>query len=141
MASLADRIGLLAQAVAGRFKSIVGTPVVRTVALGTAYQASAPSKGAMVTVTLTSSANLSLTGGGTNTADIVIGTAASIASAGGTTIGRYGNSSTGTLQVGLQLSTIATNSYTIALPPGYWFAVRVTSGVVSVVSAFEQPLG
>jgi hypothetical protein len=123
-----------------------GAPVSRTVAPGTAYQATDKTKPAMVTLNLTSSAALTLSGGQTHTADVLIGpTAASVApTAGapsGAAVAKYANSNTGLLSVGLALSTIATQSATIALPAGWFFAVRVTSGAVTVASAFDQPVG
>jgi len=139
--SLEERIRLALQAVGARFKGLVGAPVARTVALGTAYQPSAPTRATWVTITLTSTASLSLTGGSTNTADIVMGPTAAIATTGGNAVGRYSNTNTGALTIGLALSTVATNSFTIAVPAGWYYAVRPVAGTVSVVSAFEQPLG
>lgn len=121
-------------------------PTARTLTTGTAYQATDKAKPAMVTINLTSTASLSLTGGQTHTADVLIGpTAASVAPASGsptgTAIARYANSNTGGLAVGLALATIAGQSATLALPAGWYFAVRVTSGIVSITSAFDQAVG
>lgn len=118
-----------------------GPPTARTVVLATAYQASAPAKAAIVTVNLTSTASLSLTGGSTNAADIVIGPAATVAAGTGTAIAKYANSNTGTLTIGLALSTIAAAPVTFALPAGWFFAVRQTSGMVTITSAFDQAIG
>lgn len=141
MASLVERIGSLAQAVASRFNGLAGQPAARTIALGTAYRPTVTGKSALFTVTLTSTATITLTGGATNSADLVIGPAATISTTGGTVVGKYANTNTGALTVGLSLSTVMTNSYTLAIPPGWYFAIRSTAGTVSVVSAFEQALG
>lgn len=117
------------------------TPNTRTVALATAYQASDPTKPAMVTINLTSTAAISLSGGTTNTADIVMGSTNAIATTGGTAIGKYANTNTGTLTVGLNLSTVSTVGYTLALPAGWYFAVRQTAGTVSITNAFDQAVG
>jgi len=94
-----------------------------------------------VTVNLTSTASISLTGGATNTADIVIGSTNAVASGTGTVIGKYANSNTGALTIGLNLSTISSGSYSFMLPTGWYFAVRQTSGTVTVTSAFDQVMG
>lgn len=119
----------------------IGAPTTRAVALATAYQATDPSKAALVSINLTSTATISLSGGGTNTADLVIGPTNAIATTGGSALGKYTNSNTGALTIGLNLSTIAANGYTLPLPAGYWFAVRQTAGTVTVVSAFDQSAG
>jgi len=125
------------------FKSspVVGTPTARTLSLATAYQATDTSKPAVVTVNLTSTATLSLTGGTTNTAQIVIGSTNGVASGTGTVINQYSNTNTGALTVGLNLSTVSAVPATFTLPAGWYFAVRQTSGTVSITSAFDQSLG
>ena len=119
----------------------VGAPNSRTVALATAYQATDNTKPAIVSVNLSSTASISLSGGATNTADIVIGSTNAVASGTGTVIGKYGNSNTGTLTVGLNLSTISAVGYSFALPAGWFFAIRQTGGTVTVTSAFDQSMG
>ena len=59
----------------------------------------------------------------------------------GTAVARYANTNTGALTIGLALATTATQSATIALPAGWYFAVRTTSGTVSIPSAFDQAVG
>ena len=80
-------------------------------------------------------------GGTTNTADVVIGSTNAVASGTGTAICRYANTNTGALTVGLALSTTAGSTCTFALPTGWFFAVRQTSGTISVTSAFDQSVG
>lgn len=119
----------------------IGSPNTRSLALATAYQATASTKPAIVTVNLTSAAALSLTAGATNTADIVIGATNAVASGTGTVIGKYANSLTGTLVVGLAINTSSGAPITFALPAGWFFAVRQTAGTVTITSGFDQAIG
>jgi hypothetical protein len=120
---------------------VIGAPTSRTLSLATAYQATTSAKPAVVTINLTSTAAISLSGGATNTADIVIGSTNGVASGTGTVICKHANSNTGTLTVGLNLSTIATTTCTLMLPVGWYFAVRQTAGTVTITSAFDQTVG
>lgn len=118
-----------------------GPPVARTLALATAFQASDPAKPALVTINLTSVANLTLGAGTTNTADIVIGATAAVASGTGTVIGKYRNSLTGSLVVGLNINTDSGVQIVLPLPVGWFFAVRQTAGTVVITSAYDQVVG
>lgn len=118
-----------------------GSPTTRTLSLATAYQATDPTKPAVVTINLTSTAAISLSGGTTNTADLLIGSTNGVAGGTGTIIGKYANTNTGALTIGLNLSTVSGVGYTLALPVGWYFAVRQTAGTVSVTSAFDQAVG
>lgn len=118
-----------------------GSPNSRTLSLATAYQATNTAKPAIVTINLTSTANFSLTGGTTNTADVLIGSTNGVASGTGTIMGKYANSVTGTIAVGLNMNSQAANTYTLALPAGWYFAVRQTAGTVTITSAFDQSVG
>lgn len=119
----------------------VGAPNSRSLSLATAYQATDNTKPAMVTVNLTSTANFSLSGGTTNSADVVIGSTNAVAVGTGTVVGKYSNSVTGTIAVGLNLNSVAANTYILVLPAGWFFAVRTTAGSVTVTSAFDQSAG
>lgn len=119
----------------------ISSPNARTLSLATAFQATDSSKAAFVTVNLTSTANLSLSGGTTNSATIVIGSTSAVASGTGTIINNYANSNTGALTIGLNLSTISAVPATFALPKNWFFAVLQTSGTVSITSAYDQALG
>lgn len=119
---------------------VVGTPTSRTVAFATAYQATDPTKTALVALNLTSTANLSLTGGTTNSVDIVIGATNAVASGTGTVIGKYSNASTGTLTIGLNTNAVAATPCSFVLPVGWFFAARVTAGAATITSAFDQSL-
>jgi len=120
----------------------VGSPATKTVALATSYQAADTTKAAIITVTLNSTASLSLTAGATIAGEIRIGNANTVATgASGTAVGNYRNSLTGTLVVGLAVNTESQQTITFVLPAGWYFAVRQTTGTgLSVVSAFEQSL-
>lgn len=118
-----------------------GAPNSRTLASGTAYQATDSTKAAVVAVNLTSTASLTLSGGTTNSADIVIGPTSAVAAGAGSAVGKYSNSNTGGLTIGLNLNTVSASGYAFALPAGWWFAVRVTSGAVAIVNAFDQAAG
>mgnify|MGYP001584261081 CR=1 FL=1 len=119
----------------------VSAPNARTLSLATAYQATNTAKPAVVTINLSSSAAISLSGGTTNTADVVIGPTNGVAGGTGTAIGKYANSNTGTLTIGLNISTVAANPTTFVLPAGWFFAVRQTAGTVTITSAYDQAIG
>lgn len=119
----------------------VAAPVALSMSLATAYQSHTPAKASVVTINLTSTANFSLSGGTTNQADVIMGATSAVASGTGTVVGKYTNSNTGTIAVGLNQNTSAANATTFLLPPGWYFAVRQTSGTVSIVSACDQVLG
>lgn len=118
-----------------------GGPTSRTLSLATAYQATDSTKPSFVTINLTSTANFSLIGGTTNSADIVIGSTNAVASGTGTVFGKYANSITGTIAIGLNMNSQSAQTYTIPLPVGWYFAVRQTSGTVTITSAFDQSVG
>jgi hypothetical protein len=118
-----------------------GPPVTRTLSLGTAYRASNPSSAAVVSVNITSTASISLSGGTTNSADIVVGPTSGVSGGTGSVVGKYSNSNTGSLTLGLNLSTISAVPCVFDLPAGYYFAIRQTSGTVTITSAFDQTLG
>lgn len=118
-----------------------GYPTTRTVALATAYQCTNTAKPCSFTVTLSSTASLSLAGGTTNTADVLVGSTSGVATGTGTVIAKYSNTMTGTLIVGLGVNTNANSSYSVIIPAGGFFAVRQTAGTISVVSAYDQVIG
>lgn len=122
-----------------------GTPVARTVAVGTAYQATTNTKAANVTLTLTCPTSLTLSGGVTCVGEVRIGpTSASVAAAGsgGFAVGPYQNTLTGGLVVGVSINSSNYETKTISLPTGWFFSVLQTSGTgLSVVAAFDQTAG
>jgi len=119
----------------------IGTPNALSPSLATAYQATDPTKPALVTVNITSTAAITLAVGTTNTADVVIGAANTVAAGTGSSVGKYRNSQTGALVIGANLSTDSTVQYTFFLPIGWFFAIRQTAGTVTVVNAFDQSIG
>lgn len=119
----------------------IGSPNSRSLSLGTAYQATDPTKPALVTVNLTSTATLSLSGGTTNTADGVMGATSGVSGGTGSTVCKYANTNTGALTIGLNLSTVMSVQCSFYLPAGWYFAIRQTAGTVSIVNAFDQSLG
>jgi hypothetical protein len=128
-------------AVTGAYTFSVGAPNTRSVSLSTAYQASNSAKPCQVTVNLSSTASLTLTTGTTNTALVIIGSTSAVASGTGTQVGSYSNSLTGSLVVGLNISTSSTQTVSFVLPAGWYFAVVPQTGTVNVASAFDQSLG
>lgn len=118
-----------------------GAPNSRTLSLATAYQATDITKPAVVDVNLTSTANISLSGGTTNSASVVIGSTNAVSGGTGTTICSYSNSNTGTLTIGLNLNTIAATTCSFVLPVGWYFAIRNGSGTVTIGSAFDASMG
>lgn len=130
------------QGVAGVNSFGAGTAITPTI--GTAFQAADPAKPSFIAVNVTSTATISLSGGQTHSAQLVIapsGAAACSAGTGSRILGRYSNSNTGALTVGLNLSTISETQLQAGMPAGYFACVRSTSGTPSIVSAFEQPVG
>lgn len=121
--------------------STIGAPTTRSLSFATAYQATDPSKAAVVTINFTSTANISLSGGTTNSATVVIGPTNAVASGTGSVLCPYSNSNTGTLTIGLNLSTVATASCVVVIPAGYYFAPRQTAGTVTISSSFDQSIG
>jgi hypothetical protein len=116
-------------------------PLSRSVSAATAYQAQNPQMTNIVNITLNSSATLSLSGGTTNTANVVIGPTNAVASGTGTVIATYSNSNTGSLSIGLNLATVAETPISFILPATWYYAVIVTSGTVTIPITFEQVLG
>lgn len=119
----------------------VSYPNSRTFSLATAYQCTDPTKPCAVTINLTSTANFSLSGGTTNSASVVIGSTSAVASGTGTILGKYSNSVTGTIAVGLNLNSAAASPITVVIPTGGFLAVLQTSGTVTISSGFDQAMG
>lgn len=117
-------------------------PSSRSLSLATAYQCTDTAKPCVITVALSSSASLSLSGGTTVIGEVRIGSSNSVANGGGTAVGAYKNSLTGSLTVGLNIQTDSYGTITVAVPAGWFFAVRQTSGSgLTIVSTFEQSVG
>lgn len=118
---------------------VAGMPIARTLALATAYQATDPTKSALLSITLTSTASLSLSGGTTITGDALIGLTAAVAAGTGTIVAKYRNSLTGALTIGLNISTDSAQTINFLLPAGAYFAIRQTAGTtLAILAAVEQ---
>ena len=122
--------------------SAFGIPTARTLSLATAYQATDPTKPAMVTVSLQSTSSFSLIGISNNEGSILVGSTNAVASGTGSAVGVYKNNLGGGLVVGVSVTSQAANTYTFALPAGWYFSIRQTAGTgLSIVSAFDQTVG
>lgn len=121
--------------------STIGAPATRTLSLATAYQCTDNTKPCIVTVNITSTASFSLSGGTTNSADVLLGSTNGVAGGTGTIVGKYSNSVTGTIAVGLNMNSVYAGQYAIYVPAGYYIAIRGTAGTVTITSAFDQQLG
>lgn len=119
----------------------LGSPNGLSLSLATAFQASDPTKMALVSVNITSTANFSLAGGTTNSADILIGPTAAVAAGTGNVMGKYSNSILGTIAAGLNMNSVMSNAYFVFLPKGWYCAIRQTQGNVTITSAFDQAIG
>lgn len=117
----------------------LGAPAARTVALATAYQCTAPASPCFFTVTLQSQSSISLSGTSNNEGAITLGSTAAVASGTGTNVAVYKNNLGGGLVVGLSITSQQANTYTVAVPAGWYVAVRQTAGTgLQVISAFDQ---
>jgi len=116
-------------------------PTSRTMVLATAYQATNTAKPALFTITLEATSSFTLSGTVSNVAQIVIGAASTVAAGTGTAVATYKNIIGGGLVVGVSITSQQANTYTIALPAGWFLAVRQTTGTGMTVAAFEQQVG
>lgn len=115
-------------------------PTLRTpIAKATAYQALNPLKPAVITITLNAVSNATLTIATNNAANILIGPTTAVSTGTGSIVGKYNN----TLSVGVLISTGIANTYTVALPIGWYFAILNASGTtgVTIESVFDQSVG
>ena len=116
-----------------------GLPVARTLALSTAYQATNTAKPAIITVSPSCSASLTLAGGTTCTLQARIG-AAPLTCSTGTVVATWTNGNTGALTVGLSLNQTVGAPYGINVPTGASFILCPQAGAFTVTAA-EQSEG
>jgi len=116
-----------------------GLPAARTLALTTPYQATNPAKPAIVTVSPSCTASLTLAGGSTCSMQVRIGVAP-LTCTSGTVVATWTNGNTGALSVGLALSQTVGAPYGINLPTGASFILCPTAGTFTVTAA-EQIAG
>jgi hypothetical protein len=119
----------------------IGSPSTRSLSQNTAYQATNSSLGAIEIITISSSAAVTISGGATNTANILVGTTSGVATGTGTTVASYSNSMTGTLVVGVSVTNGSNTTFSIFVPAGQYFSINSGSGSVSIVSVIEQSIG
>lgn len=123
------------------FTPVVGAPTSRTLALATAYQCTNTARSCFVVITLQSQSSISLSGTSNNEGAVTVGATNAVSSGTGTNIATYKNNLGGTLVVGLVINSLQANTYTVAVPPGWFFAVRQTAGSgLQIASAFEQSI-
>lgn len=119
----------------------VGAPSARTLALATAYQCANVSRACFISVTLQAQSAISLTGASNNEGAVTLGSTTAVATGTGSNVAIYKNNLGGGLVVGLNLNSQQANTYAVAVPVGYYFAIRQTAGTgLQVVSAFDQQL-
>lgn len=121
-------------------KAMVGQPATRSLSLATAYQATDPTRPAVISITLTSTATLNIGGGQTHSAEVAIGSTNGVATSGGSVMGAYSNALTGTVVIGVGINSVQTITYAVMLPANWFFAVRQTAGSVTIARAFEQEI-
>lgn len=115
-----------------------GPPVTRSLSLATAYQASDPTKPAVVTVMIDLSTSVSI-GSVTQTVELIMGSTSAVASGTGTLADSWANALTVTL---ISITMAGRQKLTCQLPVGWFFAVRRTVGTgMSISSAFDQSVG
>lgn len=119
---------------------IVSVPNVVALVLATAFQATDPSRSSIVTINLNSVASITLGGGTVNTADILMGATSAVAAGTGTIIGRYRNTLSGAVIVGVGINSDCISQIQFVMPMGWFYAVRQTAGTIVIVSAFDQTI-
>lgn len=119
---------------------IVSVPNVVALVLATAFQATDPSRSSIVTINLNSVASITLGGGTVNTADILMGATSAVAAGTGTVIGRYRNTLSGAVIVGVGINSDCISQIQFVMPMGWFYAVRQTAGTIVIVSAFDQTI-
>jgi hypothetical protein len=116
----------------------VGDPVPRTLSLNTAYQATDPTKAANVKIVLSTTTTIGVGSPQDNTFAVYVGTTNAVA--GGTgTIGDTGGLALNVTLISLGLTQ--TQSATVMLGIGRYFAIRRLTGTQTVIaSAYDQSL-
>lgn len=117
-----------------------GLPSNRTLAVSTSYQASDPSKAAIVTVSPSCSATLSLAVGQTCTLQARVSSSTATCST-GTVVATWTNGNSGTLTIGLGLTQTVGSPGDIKLPIGSFFILCPTSGTFTITTAVDQSAG
>lgn len=116
-----------------------GSPVTRMLALSTVYQAADNTKAAIVTVSASCGATLTLTTGGTCILQARIGTS-TLTCSNGTPVATWTNGNTGSLTIGLNLTQTIGSPGDIKLPIGAYFILCPVSGTFTI-AAIDQTAG
>lgn len=117
-----------------------GTPNARTVAFGTAYQATDITKPAIVTVLYSCALTAALLSPGSSTLELRYGPTNAVASGGGNMADTYSQSLS--VSIVLSLGWNGAGKLWAALPTGWYFAARQTVGTgCSISAAADQAVG
>lgn len=116
-----------------------GMPTARALAVSTSYQATNTAKTAVITISPSCSASLTLAGGSTCSLQLRVGTSPVTCST-GTVVATWTNGNTGALTVGLALNQVVGSPYALNLPTGAAFVLCPVSGTFTI-SAAEQSAG
>jgi hypothetical protein len=112
----------------------------RSFASSTAYQATDNTKAAVVKVSPSCTASLSLTAGGTCTIQARIGSSGLTCSS-GTVVATWTNANTGTLTVGLGLNQTVGSPGNIELAIGEYFILCPTAGTFTIANGTDRSQG
>lgn len=115
-----------------------GPPVTRTINIGTAYQASTPSKPAVVTLNVQAQAGINILGFACS-GKVIVGPANTVSASTGMTVAQFKHTFLPSQNglTGVQVTPIV-----FALPANYYFAFIQTEGTaITVLSAFDQAVG
>ncbi len=120
--------------------TVIGAPAPVSLTLATAFQATDPTRPAVVSININSVASITIGGGVINTGDVLMGATSAVASGTGTIIGRYRNTLSGAVIVGVGINSDCISQIQFVLPIGWFYAVRQTAGTIVIVSAFDQSI-
>lgn len=117
-----------------------GAVNTRTLTIGTAFQALDPTKAAVVTLSPSCGATLTLSGGTTCTMQARVGTS-SLTCSTGSVVATWTNGNTGALTIGLSLTQTIAGPGAIFLPIGAYAILCATSGTFTLTTAVDQSAG
>lgn len=117
-----------------------GALAARTLAVNTVYQATDTAKAAIIKISPSCSATLSLSGGTTCTMQARVGFSVGLTCASGVVAATWSNGNTGTLTVGLNTVQTIQAPANVELAIGEYFILCPTSGTFTI-SAAERSVG
>lgn len=118
-----------------------GAPTARALALSTAYQATDPTKAAILTLSPKCTAALSLVTGTTCALQVRTSPTTGLTCSTGTVYSVWTNGNTGTLTVGLGLNQTVGSPGDVKLRIGTWFVLCPVTGTFTLDAAIEQTAG